>query len=183
MKLVRFLAILLFLAGSVGTADVRNCACDLAKPESLAAKECSLCRAAEEQPAAPGIFFLKDVNPRKPNRLLALPRAHYKNGHGLDQMTPQERTALWTAAIEKAKSLWGDQWGLAMNGELNRTQCHGHIHIGKLLDNMENDNFVIVKGPAEIPVPADGAGLWVHPMGDSLHVHAGEQITETVLMR
>ena len=180
---MRFPAIFLFLTVSLGVADVRNCVCDATKPESLDARECSLCKAAEQQPAGAAIFFLKDTNPRKPNRWLALPRAHYKNGHGLEQMQPEERTMLWSAAMEKAKSLWGDQWGLAMNGELNRTQCHGHIHIGKLLDNVETDSFAVVKGPAEIPVPPDGAGLWVHPAGDSLHVHSGEQITETVLMR
>ena len=98
-------------------------------------------------------------------------------------MTPAQRISLWTAAIEKARSLWGDEWGLAMNGEQNRTQCHAHIHIGKLLQGIETSNFIVVKGPAEIPDLKDGSGLWVHPAGSKLHVHLGEQITETVLLR
>lgn len=169
-----------FLLAAAAFSDVRNCACDLAKPDTLAARECSLCREAENHPAAPAVFFLKDNNPRKPNRWLALPRAHV---HALADMTPEARLDLWTSAIEKARSLWGDQWGLAMNGDERRTQCHAHIHIGKLLDGVETVNFVEASGPAEIPVPKDGSGFWIHAAGNKLHVHAGEQVTEFVLMR
>jgi len=167
-------------AASLLRGDVRNCACDLAKAESMAAHECGLCREAESQPADIAVFFLKDINPRKPNRWLALPRAHT---HSLNEMTLEARSALWNAAIEKARSLWGDQWGLAVNGDERRTQCHAHIHIGKLLDTAENPAFVEVDNPAGIAIPTDGAGFWVHPVGNKLHVHAGEQVTEFVLMR
>jgi diadenosine tetraphosphate (Ap4A) HIT family hydrolase len=129
------------------------------------------------------VFFLKDINPRKPNRWLALPRAHASGLHGLADMSPAQRTELWTAAIEKARSLWGEQWGLAYNGDESRTQCHTHLHIGKLLDGEETSDFVVVADPVEIPVPPDGGGVWVHPVGGKLHVHLGEQITETVLLR
>jgi hypothetical protein len=164
-------------------ADVRSCACDVSKPETLEARECALCRVAETQPAEPPIFFLKDNNPRKPNRWLALPRTHGKGQNALSDMTPQQRTLLWTAAIEKARSVWGDKWGLAVNGETARTQCHAHIHIGKLLEGIETPRFVVVEVPAQIPVPTDGSGMWVHPDGAKLHVHLNEQITETVLLR
>jgi hypothetical protein len=164
-------------------ADVSGCACDIARPETLDARSCSLCLEAEKQPAGTTIFFLKDVNPRKPNRLLALPRQHGKAQHSLAEMTPEQRLLLWSAAIEKAKSLWGGEWGLAVNGDLARTQCHAHIHIGKLLQGIEAGHFVVVDGPAQIPVPTDGTGLWVHPEGAKLHVHLTEQITETVLLR
>ncbi len=110
--------ILLILLASIACADVRNCACDAAKPETLESRECRLCREAENQISGVAIFFLKDNNPRKPNRWLALPRAHM---HALAEMTPESRLALWNAAIEKAKSLWGDQWGLAVNGDERRT--------------------------------------------------------------
>jgi diadenosine tetraphosphate (Ap4A) HIT family hydrolase len=170
---------LIFLA-SLAFADVRDCACDAGKPESMEARECGLCREAENQPAEVAVFFLKDINPRKPNRWLALPRAHV---HSLGAMTPEARLVLWNAAIEKARSLWGDQWGLAVNGDERRTQCHAHIHIGKLLDGVENRDFVEAGGPAEIPIPTDGTGFWVHAAGGKLHVHSGEQVTEFVLMR
>jgi hypothetical protein len=137
----------------------------------------------ESQPAEPPVFFLKDNNPRKPNRTLALPRAHGKGQNSLADMTPQQRLLLWSAAIEKAREIWGDEWGLAVNGETARTQCHAHIHIGKLLSGIETAQFVVVKGAAQIPIPAEGAGLWVHPAGAKLHVHLNEQITETVLLR
>lgn len=128
------------------------------------------------------MFFLKDINPRKPNRWLALPRTHGAGNHNLDEMTPDERTQLWTAAIAKAREQWGSNWGLAYNSDRVRTQCHMHLHISKLLPGIERDNFVVVKNPADIPAPK-GSGVWVHPVGDGLHVHTGELITETVLLR
>ena len=164
-------------------ADVRGCACDLAKPETMATRECSLCAEAEKQPANVEVFFLKDANPSKSHRTLALPRKHYPGQHSLEAMSAVERTELWTAAIAKAQELWGDSWGIAMNGEERRTQCHMHLHIGKLNDDAETEGFVVVSGPSEIPIPANGAGLWVHPVNGKLHVHMGEQVTEFVLMR
>jgi hypothetical protein len=181
---MRFLAVLAaILLIPITFADVTRCACDLSNPDSLAARECGLCREAEKQPPGESVFFLKDINPRKPNRWLALPRAHGKAQHSLAEMSAAQRLELWTAAIAKAKELWGDQWGLAMNGDEQRTQCHMHIHIGKLLDGVETPNLVIVNGAAQIPVPEDGDGLWVHPDAGKLHVHFAEQITETVLLR
>lgn len=164
------------------TADVRNCACDVTKPETLTSRECSLCEEAEKQPADVSFFFLKDKNPTKPNRLLILPRRHAEGSHALEALTADQRTALWTAAIDKGRELWGNNWGVAYNGEERRTQCHTHLHIGKLLDGQENDRFIVVDGPAQIPLPGD-AGMWVHPVNGKLHVHAGDQVTEFVLMR
>jgi hypothetical protein len=172
---------LLFLAGC-GIAAATDCTCDLKVPESMLARQCGLCREAELQPAETKIFFLKDVSPRKPNRWLALPRSHGTANHELHDMSPAERTALWTAAIAKAKSVWGNDWGLAYNGIKVRTQCHTHIHIGKLLAGIETSHFIVVSNPSEIQAPA-GEGIWVHPSGSRLHVHLGEQATETVLFR
>ena len=174
-KLAGVLVFALLLRG-----DVRNCACDVAKPETMAARECGLCREAEKQPADAVVFFVKDINPNKPNRWLALPRAH---AHFLKDLPADARVGWWTAAIEKAKSVWGDAWGVAVNGDERRSQCHLHMHIGKLLDNVETPSFVMVDGPADIPVPTDGSGFWIHPVGGKLHVHTGEQAAELVLMR
>jgi diadenosine tetraphosphate (Ap4A) HIT family hydrolase len=159
------------------------CDCNPADPEKMAARQCGLCREAEKQSPDTTIFFLKDINPRKPNRWLALPRKHGNDHHSIADIPQDERTALWVAAIAKAKELFGDEWALAINGDQARTQCHTHIHVGKFIEGVEIDNFVVVSGPAEIPVPKDGTGLWVHPAGKKLHVHLGEQITETVLVR
>ena len=54
----------------------------------MAKHECGLCREAEKLPQDPSVFFLKDINPRKPNRWLALPRAHT---HAFADMTPAQR--------------------------------------------------------------------------------------------
>lgn len=164
-------------------ADVKNCDCDLTRPETMAARQCGLCREAEKQPSEPQFFFLKDTNPRKPNRWLALPRFHGAGAHSISDLTPAQRTAFWAAAIEKAKSLFGDDWGLALNGDPVRTQCHAHIHIGRFNKAGERDNFIVVRGPTQIPLPKNGTGLWVHPVNGKLHVHLGEQITETVLLK
>jgi diadenosine tetraphosphate (Ap4A) HIT family hydrolase len=165
-------------------ADARNCACDVGKPETMQATNCSLCREAEKQPANQGVFFLKDANPSKANRTLALPRKHSPGPHSLNDLSDAERTELWSAAIAKAKELWGNQWGIAYNGEERRTQCHAHVHIGKLIDDAETGHdFVVVSSPEEIQVPTDGSGLWLHEVDGKIHVHAGAQVNETVLVR
>jgi len=176
---VRFLPALLLLS-AVALGDVRNCTCDLASAESMAKRECGLCREAEKQPQDTPVFFLKDINPNKPHRWLALPRAH---AHALADLAPSQRLALWSGAIEKAKELWGDQWGLGFNSDARRSQCHIHVHIGKLLEDVETQDFVLVDGPADIPLPRDGGGISIHPVGGKLHVHLGEDAPETLLMR
>jgi hypothetical protein len=107
----------------------------------------------------------------------------YDGPNPLARMSPAERLALWTAAIGKARELWGDSWAIAMNGDIARRQCHAHVHIGKLLDGKETETGFYVDGPAALPAISDGTGLWFHPEGNRLHVHTGEQINETVLMR
>jgi len=44
-----------------GRADIRSCLCDLAKPETMEARDCSLCRTAETYPADPPFFFIRDA--------------------------------------------------------------------------------------------------------------------------
>ncbi len=153
------------LAAPLAFADLASCVCDPGVPLTMEARECGLSREAAAQPSDPLTFFLKDINPRKPNRWLALPSAVRRGVHNLAGMTPQERLQLWTASIRKAQELWGDEWGLAFNGDDVRTQCHPHVHIGKLLKGVETKDFVVVSRPAEIPLPAEGAGLWIHPQG------------------
>jgi len=97
-------------------------------------------------------------------------------------MTAAQRTAYWTVAIAKARQLWGDDWGLAVNSLEARTQCHIHIHIGKLRDRVEDDHFEVVDGPADIPLPRSGEGIWIHPVGGKLHTHWGEPAAEFKLL-
>ncbi len=185
MDVVRFpilLGTLLGLCTAVGLADVRGCVCELTNAESMQSRQCGLCRVAEQQTGDAPFFFVKDTNPTKPNRLLILPRKHYPGPHSLSEMPPEDRIAFWTAAIAKAHELWGDDWGIALNADASRTQCHTHMHIGKLLPDVENDAFIVVDGPPSIPVPPDGGGLWLHPVNGKLHVHFAN-IAEPVLMR
>lgn len=176
----RFLLASALLAALALRADLVTCHCDAARPETLEARQCSLCREAEKQPADAGVFFLKDSNPSKPNRWLALPRTHERS---IDLMAAGPRTELWRAAIGKAKAIFGEQWAVAYNSPSVQTQCHVHVHIGKLIPGVETKQFVTVARIEDIPVPPSGEGCWVHPQGNALHVHTGEQITETVLER
>jgi hypothetical protein len=57
------------------------------------------------------------------------------------------------------------------------------VHIGKLRPDAEQEGGVAVDGPEDIPLPDAAAGLWVHRVAGKLHVHAGQQINETVLIR
>jgi diadenosine tetraphosphate (Ap4A) HIT family hydrolase len=161
-------------------ADLVNCPCDPSRPETLQARQCSLCREAEKQPADTRIFFLKDINPTKQNRWLALPRVHERS---MDQLPAEWRAELLRAAMDKAKELFGNDWAIAYNAPEIQTQCHVHVHLGKWMPAVEDAQFTSVKRIEDVPVPAEGRGFWIHPVGDVLHVHAGELITETVLVR
>jgi len=183
MRVLRILAAVGVLLLPLTRADVRTCQCDVARPETMDARECSLCKEAEKQPGYVSYFALRDTNPTKPNRWIMLPRFHGNHPQQLLEMTPAQRTGYWAAAIDKAQAEWGDTWGIALNGTEKRTQCHIHIHIGKLLPEMENDHFVVVDGPAQIPVPKAGQGEWVHPVNGKLHVHIDEPAGELKLQR
>lgn len=174
----RLLPILAMLSAAAQNV-IPTCDCDPSKPETLLERRCSLSSEAAKQPPEPDVFFLKDINPRKANRTLALPR---KEAYRLDDVTPAERTRLWSAAIEKARELWGEDWAVAYNGDEVRTQCHIHLHIGKLNSAAKLSTFVEVRSPAEIPAP-NGKGIWIYGDGAKIRVHAGEQITETALVR
>ena len=158
------------------------CPCDAEQPETLKERQCGLCAEVEKQPPAIHVLYLQDTSPRKPNRWLALPRQHSPGMHQMSALDDRERTELWGDAIAKAKQLWGDRWGLAYNAEKLHTQCHVHIHIGKLIEGVEWGDFTVATNPSEIPLPGSD-GLWIHPVNGKLHVHTGEQVTETVLLR
>jgi hypothetical protein len=177
---VRAIPFLVLLAIGVLRADIVACACDAAKPETLEARQCSLCREAEAQPSGTAVFILKDSNRAKPNRWLALPRMHERS---IDLMPAEARTALLAAAVAKARELFGDDWAIAYNSPSVQTQCHVHVHIGKLLTGVETSHFITVTKIEDIPAPPAGEGFWMHPQGNLFHVHTGEQITETVLLR
>ena len=174
MRIPRCLPVIALCLLPLSRADVRTCLCDVAIPETLQARECSLCKEAEKQPSETQYFFLRDTNPTKPHRWLAIPRFHGSHPQQLAEMTPEQRTGYWTAAIAKARETWpNDPWGIALNSTEKRSQCHIHLHIGKLLPDLADDHFLMVDSPADIPVPRDGDGVWIHPVDGRLHVHAG----------
>jgi diadenosine tetraphosphate (Ap4A) HIT family hydrolase len=173
----------LFCFGAGLRAQNAACDCDPARPETMAARQCSLCREAELQPAGAEFFLLKDINPRKPNRWLVLPRAHGKDNHPLHDLPADQRTRLWKFAIDAAKEHFGEEWAVAYNGGQVRTQCHLHIHVGRLIRAAENSQFIVIRRIEDIPVSAV-EGVWIHSIGGgAMHVHTGEITTETALLR
>ena len=68
MRVLRILAAVGVLLLPLTRADVRTCQCDVARPETMDARECSLCKEAEKQPGYVSYFALRDTNPTKPNR-------------------------------------------------------------------------------------------------------------------
>jgi diadenosine tetraphosphate (Ap4A) HIT family hydrolase len=161
-------------------ADIVTCTCDVTRPETMEARQCGLCREAEKQPAGVKVFFLKDANPSKPNRWLALPRSHERS---IELLSDEQRADLLAAAVEKAKALFGDEWAIAYNAPSVQTQCHIHLHIGKLIPGVETNQFITATKIEDIPAPPKGEGFWIHPQGNLFHVHTGEQVTETVIER
>ena len=166
--------LLLFLA------DVRGCVCNPADPQTMPGRECSLTLVTMGQGLASPVFFIKDSNPDKSHRLLAIPHALH---HTLDDMTASDRTAYWTAAIAKAHELWGDDWAIAINSLARRSQCQLHAHIGKLLATVDRTGGTLVARAEEIPVPPNGDSIWIHPEGGKFRVHIGDSAPEVGLMR
>jgi diadenosine tetraphosphate (Ap4A) HIT family hydrolase len=171
----------LFL-GVCALGQTRPCDCDHATRTGFGQNECGLCVEADKAPANVPVVFIKDNDPKKPNRWLALPRTHLGPAFQTFGDLPQEaRTMLWREAIARAKQMWGDRWGLGTNGYRSRGQCHLHIHIGRLIEGVEWGEFQVVDGPESIPDPGQ-LGMWVHPANGKLHVHV-EMSGETVLAR
>lgn len=183
MSTMRFtVALLLFASIGLLRADISKCACDPKDPESMKARQCSLCLEAEKRPAGEEFFILKDINPRKPGRWLVLPVAHGSAAHHFRDLPKPQRDKLWQEAIRFASEKFGNDWGLAYNGERARTQCHLHIHAGRFIKAAETAGGIFVKRVEDFPAPEEG-GIWVHPVPGGFHVHLGDQITETVLVR
>jgi diadenosine tetraphosphate (Ap4A) HIT family hydrolase len=171
----------LTLARPAVRADVRGCACELGNP-ATETRACSLCIEAAKHAASERMILLRDNDPAKPNRWLVVPRAAYDGANPLAQMTGAERLDLWNTAIAKANEVWGSAWGIAMNSDVSRRQCHPHVHVGKLLDGKEDDNGFYVDDASGLPAISNGTGLWFHPLNGRLHVHSGDA-TELVLMK
>jgi hypothetical protein len=172
---------LFLLMAPASAPPVVDCSCDHSHPESLKPRICSLCSTAEKQTSE--IYFLKDINPSKPNRYLALPKAHEGGLQSVGTMPDSLRTQLWRQAIAKAKELFGERWGLAHNSHLFRTQCHAHVHMGPLSAEVEDINGTLYDDPQDFPVTPADQGMWVHPKDGRFCVHLDRDLTEIVLIR
>jgi diadenosine tetraphosphate (Ap4A) HIT family hydrolase len=173
--------VLVLLAPPAAAPPVVDCPCDHGRSESLEARVCSLCGTAEKQTTE--VYFLKDINPNKPNRYLALPKAHERGMQSVGTIPKPLRTQLWREAIAKAQELFGERWGIAHNSHLFRTQCHAHLHMGPMSPEVDDTNGTLYGDAGEFPAfPAD-QGMWVHPKDGRLCVHLDRDLTEIVLIR
>ena len=77
---------------------------------------------------------------------------------------------------------FGDDWGIAYNSWHVRTQCHLHLHVGRFIRASENSKYKLVRRPEDFPAPVD-VGVMIHPVPGGYHVHSGERIMETMLLR
>ena len=176
--------VLVLLAASVlllASPPVVSCPCDHAKPETLAARVCSLCREADAHSTE--FFFLKDINPHKPHRYLALPKAHNRELQAVGTMSADERERYWRAAIAEAAKLYPGGWGLASNSYLFRTQCHAHLHMGPLSPEVEDSGGTLYKDPKDFPHTGPEQGVWVHPKDGRYCLHLDRALAEVVLER
>lgn len=173
------------LAAALGHANppfpVVGCPCDHAEPESLGPRVCSLCKTAER--ATDAVYFLKDINPHKPNRYLALPKAHDSGLQAVGELPSNLRTQVWTEAITEAERLFGARWGLAHNSYFFRTQCHAHIHMGPLSPEVADENGALYAKPDDFPAVGAEQGIWVHPKDGEYCVHLDRDLAEVVLIR
>ena len=147
------------------------------RPETMKARQCGLCREAEKHPLDAKFFFLKDNNPRKPNRWLLLPRAHKHDGPARcrDDRRPSAR-ALWRLAIAAGEAALGRRMGDRLQRRqgphaVPRPPAHRQVAQGHRLDR----RFIIVirAGTSRCPKTAPGSGST--PPAGKLHVHLGEQ--------
>jgi diadenosine tetraphosphate (Ap4A) HIT family hydrolase len=178
---VVFLFATVLLVPRAAAPPVVDCPCDHSRPESLQERVCSLCRTAEQQTSE--VYFLKDINPHKPNRYLALPKAHEQGMQSVGTMPEPQRTQLWREAIAKAKELYGERWGIAHNSYWFRTQCHAHLHMGPLSPDVEDVNGTLYDDPQDFPTTPHEQGMWVHPKDGRYCVHLDRDLTEIVLVR
>ncbi len=160
---------------------VVDCPCDHSRVESLESRVCSLCGTAET--ASDEIYFLKDINPHKPNRYLALPKAHGAGYQSTADLSAVSRSELWRRAAQRAEELYPGRWGLAQNSNVFRTQCHAHLHIGPLSPEVEDTGGVLHGTFEEFPNVRPEQGIWLHPKDGKYCVHLDRDLAEIVLVR
>jgi hypothetical protein len=182
VRLSASLLVVLVLAVPPASAPpVVDCPCIHGHPETLKARVCSLCGTAEKQTSE--VYFLKDINPNKPNRYLALPKTHQGGMQSVGTMAGPARTQLWREAVTEARRLFGERWGIAHNSHLFRTQCHAHLHMGPLSSEVEDVNGTLYDDPKDFPATPADRGMWVHARDGRYCVHLDRDLTEIVLIR
>lgn len=160
---------------------VVSCPCDHADAGTLASRVCSLCGTAEQH--TDEIYFLKDINPHKPSRYLALPKSHSSGFQSTTDLSASLRADLWRRAADRAEQLYPGRWGLAQNSHYFRTQCHAHIHIGPLSPEVEDVGGTLYRTTSEFPDVGPEQGMWLHPKDGGFCVHLDRDLAEIVLVR
>ena len=147
-------------------ADVRNCQCDVTRPETLAVRECSLCKAAEAQPLEPAFFLLRDANPNKPNRWLALPRFHGHESAGPRQHDGRPAHRLLDLRHRQGSRALGRRLGprrsTASSAAPNATRTSTSANCAKASRTTRSPSS---RARRIFRCRATAMGFWVHPGG------------------
>ena len=181
LRLLSLAGLVLFGFVRLAPMPVVGCPCDHARADSLGNRVCSLCKTAEKE--SDEIYFLRDINPLKPNRYLALPKPHDSGFQSTADLSDEMRAKLWSHAAERAEELYPGHWGLAQNSHFFRTQCHAHIHIGPLSPEVDDIGGMLVATAGELPNIGPEQGLWLHPRNGVFCVHLDRDLAEIVLVR
>lgn len=152
---------------------IAPCACDHSRPESLADRNCALCRVVEAREGDP--LLVKDIDPEKPNRWLALPRRHdAATRQSIADLSEDDRRELAAFSVREAERLFPGRWALAVNPAAERSQCHLHVHLGpRRGDALCTNAGIHVAEPGRIlDAMAPDGSVWAHPEpGGGYHVH------------
>ena len=180
-RTAQVLLLALFALVPLAPMPVVECPCDHAEAGSMQSRVCSLCGTAER--ATDEVYFLKDINPHKPNRYLALPKAHRAGYQSTADLSPRLRAELWRKAAVRGEELYPGRWGLAQNSHFFRTQCHAHLHIGPLSPEVQDTDGTLYSSVEEIPDVGPEQGIWLHPKQNGFCVHLDRDLAEIVLVR
>src|SRR5207248_7930890 len=95
----------LILCGLAAQAqELLHCECDHSTHAAYDQRNCGLCAEVDKALSSVEVVFVKDNDPKKPNRWLALPREHAAASFQLlSDVPPSRRTELWRQAIARAQ--------------------------------------------------------------------------------
>jgi hypothetical protein len=148
-----------------------------------------------------GAVVIRDANPTKSRRFLALPLSEaHPESSGMQMfrdLPDAQQEALIRTALAAAESLPASAGpvGIAQNGpegDNRRTQCHIHVHIGRLDPGKDPEDQRLAHAPVEFRLQGQwlekirgrlSDGWLIHPAGKGrYHFHAIDPVNSPEFM-